>query len=111
MMRNGKLKAISCTISRGGFSDERVFTFDILGGKERYSGVASRRHMWNADGTALEEGEPPIGKTMSGFVAARVLEARGSNLFLVSIPDGGVVEVPSGQLVDRPSGVDQHVSV
>ena len=103
-MRSANLKAIACEISRGGFSDERVFSF------EGYSGVASRTHMWTKEGQALEEGEPPVGQTIDGLVAVRILEAKGQTV-LVSVPDGGVIEVPVALLVERPSGVGQHVSI
>ena len=108
-MRHPTLKAIACTISRGGFSDERVFSIDI--GEIKYSGVASRRHMWTAEGKPLEEGEPPLGKNLSGLVAARVIQVETDGRVLVSIPDGEVITMPADQLVDRPAGVGEHVPV
>jgi len=105
-MRNTNLKAIACKISRGGFSDERVFSFKVA--DEEYSGVASRGHMWDANGKPIEDGEPPLGDIMDGYVAVRVLEARADATALVSVPDGGVVEMPLNQLEDRPSGVGQR---
>jgi hypothetical protein len=110
MPNNPRLKAIVCTISRGGFSDERVFSFRYDG--KEYSGVASRRHMWKQDGSPIEDGEPPVGQKIPGLVAARVIEAKGENRALISVPDGEVIEVPSGVLVDRPTaGVGQHVPI
>ena len=108
-MRNTRLKAIPCTISRGGFSEERVFTFELNG--EQYKGIASRRHMWTAEGKPLESGEPPVGQEITGLVAARVLEVDTAQTAKVSIPDGEVVTLPLTQLVDRPSEVDDHVPV
>jgi hypothetical protein len=104
-MRNANLKAIACRISRGGFSDERVFELGVAS----YRGVASRRHMWNVDGAPLEDGEPPLGKVIKGFVAARVIQIDPSRkVAMVSIPDGEVIEVPIAQLVERPA---EHVPV
>jgi hypothetical protein len=99
-------KALACTISRGGFSDERVF--EIKG--TSHKGVCSRSHLWKEDGNPLEPGEPPIGQVIDGFVAARILEVRGDHV-TVSIPDGEVLTVAIAELVDRPSGVEQHVSL
>jgi hypothetical protein len=105
---DSKHRALRCTISRGGFSDERVFEFDTDGGK--YRGVASRRHMWTLDRRPIEGGEPPIGKTMDGYVAARIIETEGGRA-TVSIPSGDVVTLPLEQLVERPSTAGQHVPV
>lgn len=103
-------KAIACKISRGGFSDERVFSFEVDG--EQYSGVASRLHMWTAQGAPLEEGEPPIGQTIDGLVATRILKrVDQTDRVLVSVPDGGVLEMPLQQLQERPAGMGQDVSI
>ena len=108
-MNGGSLKAIACEISRGGFSDERVFK--ILAGETRHSGVASRRHMWCSEGNPIEEGEPPLGETIRGFVAARVLKLLGNEVAIVSVPDGEVLKISVVDLVDRPSTAGKHVSV
>jgi hypothetical protein len=83
--------AIACEISRGGFSDERVFTISTHG--IAHKGIASRRHMWHSDWAPIEEGEPPLDEVINGYVAARVLKVDKEHA-LVSIPDGDVIEVP-----------------
>jgi len=108
-MNDGKLKAIPCDISRGGFSDERVFSISIDG--VNHSGVASRRHMWTVAGDQVEEGEPPIGKVIKGFVAARIIRVIDKQEVMVSIPDGEVITIPIGALVDRPLTARKHVFV
>ena len=100
-MHPDRLKALACTISRGGFSGERLFALDEID----HSGIASRSHMWKQNGAPLDEGEPPIGEVIPGLVAVRIIEERAMGRFLISIPDGEVIEVPSSQLLDRPSGV------
>jgi hypothetical protein len=105
-MRDSRFKAIKCKISRGGFSDERVFAFEV--GGEQYQGVASRRHMWSSNGKPIEDGEPPLGKTIDGLVAARILEVANDQA-IVSIPDGEVVTMPLTQLVERPTAAQEHV--
>lgn len=108
-MNPHKFKAIECTISRGGFSDERVFAFQI--GDKTYSGVASRRHMWDKNRQPIEDGEPPLGQKIKGFVAARIVTIESDESATVSIPDGEVIKIPIALLVDRPAQVEDHVSL
>jgi hypothetical protein len=103
-MHDNRYKAIECRISRGGFSDERVFTL-----ADGYSGAASRQYFWTREGRPLEEGEPPIGQVTDGFVAVRVIQVEGDNKLLVSLPDGEVIELNADALAERPSGVGEHV--
>src|SRR5438067_1833642 len=97
--------ALPCEISRGGFSDERIFKVRILKGE--YTGVASRRYCWDQNDEPLEEDEPSTGETIQGKVAARVLEVTSAAV-LVSVPDGEVVTVNRSQLLERPA---THVSI
>ena len=106
-MTASKFKALQCQISRGGFSDERVF---VLKGSVKHQGVASRRHMWTKNGQPIEDGEPPLGKIVEGLIAARIIEVRG-NVAVVSIPDGEVINMPVGELLDRPAKTGNHVPV
>ena len=101
-----KLVALKCVISRGGFSEERVFALKDIDHK----GVCSRRYLWRENGAALDESEPALGQEIDGFVAARIIDIRRSGV-LLSIPDGEVVEVPSEQLHERPNMVGEHVSI
>lgn len=106
-MRATRFVALPCIISRGGFSEERVFSLTNL----EHEGVCSRRHLWKKDGTAVEDGEPPIGQKIDGFVAARVIEVEGDSA-MVSVPDGEVVQVAIDQLIERPNSVvGEHVSI
>jgi hypothetical protein len=108
-MSNAKFKAIRCIISRGGFSDERLFRIDAGGMK--YEGVASRQHMWSREGVPLADGEPPIGENIEGLVAARIIKIEDGRA-LVSVPDGEVITISTDQLVDRPTvRVAENVSV
>ena len=106
-MAKPSLKAIRCTISRGGFSGERVFTITV--GGVNHSGVGSRFHMWKLDRTPIDEGEPPLGEEISGLVAARILSIAGATA-TVSIPDGEVIDISVDELLDRPV-MDQHVPI
>src|SRR5690242_3264271 len=105
-MSNSRYKAIHCMISRGGFSDERIFEFPHNG--QLYQGVASRRHMWTESGAPLEEGEPPLGQQIRGLVAAHILQISEGKA-TVSIPDGEVIAIPVSELIDRPA--EEHVPI
>lgn len=108
-MSSSRFMAINCKISRGGFSDERVFLLALPGGE--YSGVASHRYLWNSDGSPLREGEPPHGEVIEGSMAVRVIEVLDSERVLVSLPDGEVIEIQPTSLIDRPTAAGQHVSI
>lgn len=109
-MKNTRFKAIECKISRGGFSDERVFRIEFS--DRAYEGIASRRHMWTETGQPIEDGEPPIGQLLDGLVAARVLELNADqSTAIVSIPDGGVIEIAVGQLKERPEMAGSNVPI
>jgi hypothetical protein len=60
---------------------------------------------------AIDDGEPPLGEEISGFVAARIIEIdpNDCNCATVSIPDGEVITIPISQLVERPATVGDHV--
>jgi len=106
-MTTSKYKALECEISRGGFSDERVF---VLMGSVKHQGIASRRHMWTRNGQPIDDGEPPLGNIVSGLIAARIIEIHGQHA-LVSIPDGEVLDIPIGELFDRPIKAVSNVPV
>lgn len=105
-MHSNRFKALRCRISRGGFSDERVFSL-----ASGYSGVASLQYVWHDDGRPLEEGEPPLGRTIDGQIAVRVVEVAGNGMALVALPDGQSAEVAADELIDRPTRVGEHVSL
>lgn len=107
-MRSENLRSLRCKISRGGFSDERVFKIEWLGSS--YSGVASRRHMWDERGAVIKDGEPPLDQSIEGLVAARIIEVDGDTVS-VSVPDGEVIRLPASQLLARPTGVMENVPV
>lgn len=102
--------ALACRISRGGFSDERVFEIDTPDGV--FSGVVSRRYCWGPNDQLLEEGEPPLGETISGKIAAKVIEFdEATRTLLVSVPDGQVITVGASAVLIRPGEVGINVPV
>jgi hypothetical protein len=109
-MRHVQLIALPCRITRGAFSNERVFEIDLPDTSEPYVGAASRQYCWDQEGRALGESDPEEGAIVDGQVAARLLEKRGEKV-LVSIPDGEVIVVNASQVRNRPPESAPHVPV
>ena len=103
------LVALPCQIERSAFSDERVFTISLPGGKQ-YVGAASRIYCWNEQGNRLGPAEPAEGEAINGYVAARAAGREG-DLVLVSVPDGQTIKVEPSQLTDRPQESAENVPV
>lgn len=86
--------AVLAAIRRGGFSDERIFEVDAVGGK--HLGACSIQYCYQLKGQALKESEPEKGTSITGKVVARFVRWTDSNA-LVLLPDGEVVEVAPDQ--------------
>ena len=94
--------ALNCRITRGGFSDERLFRVRQSSGED-YLGIASRRYCWGPNDRLLGENDPPSDERwIEGKVAARVIGVRGDDVH-VSVPDGEVITVRRDQLTARPT--------
>ena len=100
--------ALECEITRGGFSDERIFKILLPSGE--YTSLASRQYCWDDNDEPLQEDQPAAGRTIRGKVAARVIEVNDTGV-LVSVPDGEAITVAAAQLLERPAKVGAHVSV
>ena len=109
-MQMSQYVALDCEITRGGFSDERIFKVRRDDDTE-YTGIASRRYCWGRDDRLLAADEPPSAeKWVKGKVAARILSVRDHRAD-VSVPDGEVITVKVGQLRPRPSKAGINVPV
>lgn len=82
-----ELYKIQCIITRGGFDSERVFEI-----KGHVKGAAPLDYFFDLTKMPLGGNNPPLGESLSGFVAARLVEAHGS-LAIISLPSGDVIEV------------------
>lgn len=107
---DGKFIFVNCTLWRGAFSAERVFELQQADGAE-YVGIAPLHYCVAADNEhVLTREEPPIGQSMRGKLAARLIE-REDDKVRISVPDGECVSV-SVELVSRRSPPRQpHVFV
>lgn len=92
------LIAVSCSISRGAFSGERVFEIETVTG-EPYLGVASPIYFWDRRGRPLRALES--GGSMPGKVAARLLR-KDRERAVVVVPGNEVVEVDPALTSERP---------
>ena len=100
---------LPCEIEMGGFSGERYFKINLVGGKV-YESVASYLHFLNKSKQRLESSEPPAGESIEGFVVARII-GKTSGGTVVEIPDGEALLVPKSVLISRPREKDAHVPV
>jgi len=108
IMVTGKFALVNCTISRGGFSGERVFRVPP-GDPKGFSGVAPLHFCFNQKGQQLQADDPPTGETMEGKILARVLR-KDEKVFVLSLPDGAILSVPAKHVSER-EGVSPDVPV
>jgi hypothetical protein len=90
-----------CTITRGGFSGERIFSLQLPDGHTQ-EGIAPREYCWDEQGNPIGLEEPPANESIPGIVAAREYQRRGDRV-QVSTPDGEVFTVFSSQVRPRPA--------
>jgi hypothetical protein len=107
---NQKKIALSCTISRGGFTDERVFRVEMANG-ETYIGACSRRYCYAKDKRIIKEEQPKRGETIDGLVMARHIRDEEEGALLVSVPDGAVLLVSEDRVREAPKDVSPDVPV
>jgi hypothetical protein len=100
--------ALLCSISRGGFSGERIVTISTDSGE--YRGIAPTEYCWKAEGRGLESDEPAQGQAISGLVAALFFHKSNDNKAMVSVPDGSVFLVSRDIISNRPK-IDSDVLV
>jgi hypothetical protein len=94
--------AVRCQIAPGGFSGERIFIVQLADGSS-YKSLAPRRFCWNGSKQIVENNEPTT--TISGFVAARIIENLDDNQSLIEVPDGEIIAIDKESLVERPTPI------
>jgi hypothetical protein len=108
-MKSGSLVAIKCTISRGGFSSERIFQITLTSGVD-HVGAAPVEYFLGLDLQRLAPSDPARGADIEGFVTGRLSENEDGNC-LVSVPSGDVLSVPESDIQTHPTGNTSHVPV
>jgi hypothetical protein len=110
-MAKPELIALLCTISRGGFTDERIFRVK-LADDGTHVGACPRQYCYKRSGRLLKEDEPSErGKTIEGLVLARYVREAKEGVALVSVPDGAVVSVRPEQIREAPKEFSPDVPV
>jgi hypothetical protein len=109
-MANNKLIALPCTLSRSGFTDERVFWVKMAD-ESSYAGACPRQYCFAPKGRPIKEDEPERHKSMEGLVLARHVRTEAEDKALVSVPDGGVLLVRADQIRDAPRELSPDVLV
>jgi hypothetical protein len=108
-MSQRDLVALSCKISRSGFPNEAIFRVQVANG-DTYVGAAPREYFYKSDEKPLQEDEPGEGKKIEGKILAREI-GKVDGDFLVSVPDGGVLQVKTGQVTRLPKEFSSDVFV
>jgi hypothetical protein len=109
-MPNAGSISLLCKISRGGFTDERVFRVSLTDG-DTYVGACPRQYCFTRKGAPLKRDEPERGKQVDGLVLARHVREDDEKSALVSVPDGEVLLVGTEQIQKDPRGHSSDVLV
>jgi hypothetical protein len=108
-MSQRDLVALACKISRSGFPNEAIFRVQVANG-DTYVGAAPRQYFYRLDWKPLPEDQPPEGKRIDGRILARIIRKVDED-FLVSVPDGGVLQVNPDQVTRLPKEFSSDVLV
>jgi hypothetical protein len=102
--------AVTCIISPGAFSGERVFRVK-LANSDFYVGISPREFCWNDHGLLVEKNEPEYGSEIEGKIAARLLRTIDNDQIIVEVPDGQSIVVDSQTIVKRPTRITVNSAV
>ncbi len=102
-MTADELVKVFCQLSRGGFSDERVFRVALANG-ETHIGAALVEYCYTSEGQPLGDDQPEKGKPIKGLLDAWVVQTRADDQVLVSVPDGSVLVVKKSQIARATEG-------
>jgi hypothetical protein len=91
-MKNGQFVLVTCEISPGAFSGERVFQLLMSDPHDQYVGIASVAYCFDQDKTPLKPGHPPAGSVIDGFIETYLISS-GPDEARVELPDGEAVTV------------------
>jgi hypothetical protein len=113
MSLDRQLVALTCKVSPGGFSGERIFEVTLANG-ESYRSLAPRQFCWNSNNQIVAENEPQT--EVDGLVAARIVDSIDKDQMLVEVPDGEIIAVDQSNMKSRPTSINPlesrlHVSV
>ncbi len=113
MSLDRQLVALTCKVSPGGFSGERIFEVTLANG-EPYRSLAPRQFCWNSHNQIVAENEPQT--EVDGLVAARIIDSIDKDQMLVEVPDGEIIAVDQSNMKSRPTSINPlesslHVSV
>jgi hypothetical protein len=96
-----QLVALTCKVSPGAFSGERIFKV-TLANSEPYEGLAPRQFCWNGQNRLVAENEPQA--EINGMVAARVIDSVDDQM-IVEVPDGEIIAVDKTNVKPRPTSI------
>jgi hypothetical protein len=89
---------IPCTIERGGFSTERIFTIRLPDGPETFAGYYE--HFLDGDRNQLPVDVPGSGEVVEGFAKCRILQQQEDGTIIIDIPSSDSLLVHPDVLVE-----------
>ncbi len=92
---------LACTLARGGFSGERVYSIPLTDGGHR-QGLCSRNDTWD-EHLSVQAPMPEEGQLLNGHVHARVLSVDGPTATVLLPGDAGTLFIPVTSLKDVPT--------
>jgi hypothetical protein len=94
--------ALTCKVSPGAFSGERIFQVNLANGQP-YRSLAPRQFCWNTDNRLVAENEPQ--NEIDGMIAARVIDSIENDQMIVEVPDGEIIAVDKNLVKTRPTEI------
>ncbi len=96
------IRYIPCTIERGGFSSEWVFTIPLGKGEEVIVGCSDTHHIRDSAWNRIPD-KPVNESPVSGYVKCKVLKIESGRV-LVEVPSRHIFTIDESLLVDDPNG-------
>lgn len=91
---------LACTLARGGFSGERVYSIPLTDGGHR-QGLCSRNDTWD-ERLNVQAPMPEEGQLIDGHVHVRALSVEGPTATVLLPGDAGTLFIPVTSLKDVP---------
>jgi hypothetical protein len=105
---NSRRIYVNCTLFRGSFSGEMLFSILTIDQGE-YVGVAPRRDTLTRENETIRENSTIPENGIAGKLAARLI-GNGGDIARVALPDGEAINVSVNEISEREPDL-AHVSV
>lgn len=97
-------RLLACTLARGGFSGERVYSIPLTDGGRR-QGLCGRNDTWD-EHLSVQAPMPEEGQLIDGHVRVRALSVDGPTATVLLPGDAGTLFIPVTSLKDVPAPLE-----